>query len=756
MRSMIIAAVCAGLAGCAQNTVFQPAERVRYSQDAGSVTVSEMSVLPWSEAGPMLQPAFKIDATSALAMAVPTTQSLDERFSLLLQASLGAGLPTSSRTRTVTRSGSPDALDTSISDVSTRKSGTDVDVNDPALPDRLAASLPGHPGTRALPSGTDPLLQHLAATAVFQEINLLNRYVSQRVDFEGYEAFLVRLQLSVMPSRRSLPYDAITDITFHGRDVANLTGYAERGSFAATYDPLTGKPTVPSALSPDSCRNGGNIRVLPMVVTDNLEGLAASRSSDIANQLGLALLATAGNVGLEGKLGLTREALRDALGRDMNSLFSVGRVTEDTIRVSLGASLRPGAEPALIKRSHNLSVVVLVRPCEWNKEQIVTAVAKTSFSDVKSGALLQPRSYREIAVQIEKSIEGKYLFSDLHTADYFELYHLASLQNFDDFRSKLVRYRYLRTACYAENRSDGRDSADRRYGNRRGLNPITKAQDDAGSVDMASACPEVLQVANLIVPGVWSDLIGARPTGEFSYASVPLQIPRKPAFAAPPVGQVVVLTPSDTDVIAKLAGGSILKANRPVRAELYLDGMQFVPSSSIETVGSTVTLKFAKPPSFDPVSKTMKLLVTYPNTGAPGAASVDSVETYSGVQVAKKPDAAATETAFKIDAGSSLIVAAADSSGTMNVVVTGGKEETKPVRFMISGADVVSVTTVRGMGIDGSGGTFTVKGNGETLFGLRNLFPGQVVKAQMVDDKDKPVGSPLTRAVYWASQGAKQ
>lgn len=755
MRRLLAALACACLAGCAQNTVFQPAERVRYAQDAGSVTVSEVAVLPWADAAPLLQPTFKIDAASALAMAVPTTQSMDERFASLLQASLGVGLPTSSRTRTVTRTGKPGELETQVNDVESRRSGGDVAVEDPALPERAAGSLPGYPGERALPTGSDPLLQHVAATAVFQEINLLNRSVSQRVDFEGYEAFLVRLQLSVMPSRRNLPYDAITDITFHGRDIARLTGYAERGDFASSYDRRTGRPTTANNIPADTCRNGGNVRVLPMVVTDNLEGLAASRSSDIANQLGLALLATAGNVGLQGQFGLTRQALRAAIGRDMNSLFSVGRVTEDTIRVSLGATLRPGAEPALIKRSHNLSVVVLVKPCQWNREQIVTAVAKTSFSDVKSGQVLEPRSYRDIAVQIQRKIEGKYLFSDLHTADYFELYHLAALQNFADFKSKLVQYKYLRTACFAENRSDRRESADRRYGNRRELKAITAQEDAAGTVMMEDACPEVLQVANLIVPGVWSDLIGARPTGEFSYASVPLQIPRMPAFAAPPHDQIVVLTPGETDLSAKLAGGSILKSNRPTTAALYLNATQFVPATSVELAASQLTLRFPKAPRFDADSATMRIVVTYPNAAAAVAGGTDATITYADIQVAKKTDAAAGETAFRLDSGSSLIVAGADSGGTMNVVVSGGKTDSKAMKITVSGADIVSATAVRGTGIDGSGGVFTVKGNGETQFGLRNLFPGQVVRVQMVDDKDKPVGAALTRAVYWAGQSAK-
>lgn len=118
------------------------------------------------------------------------------------------------------------------------------------------------------------------------------------------------------------------------------------------------------------------------------------------------------------------------------------------------------------------------------------------------------------------------------------------------------------------------------------------------------------------------------------------------------------------------------------------------------------------------------------------------------IQVAKKVETPSAKTAFRIGSASSLIVASADSTGTMNVVVSGGKVDTKPVGVSIVGADVLSAAAVRGMAIDGSGGTFTIRGNGETQFSLRNLFPGQVVKVQMVDEKDRPIGTALTCAVY--------
>jgi hypothetical protein len=124
---------------------------------------------------------------------------------------------------------------------------------------------------------------------------------------------------------------------------------------------------------------------------------------------------------------------------------------------------------------------------------------------------------------------------------------------------------------------------------------------------------------------------------------------------------------------------------------------------------------------------------------------------YTKLQVVQKDEQPAAENVYKIDAGSSLIVAGPDSTGTMNVIVSGGKADTKPLKIVISGADVVSSATLRGSAIDDTAGVFTIKGNGETQFALRNLFPGQSVSVQLYDDKDKKVGSPLVRAVYWSA-----
>lgn len=46
MQRLLLALICACTAGCAHDTLFQPAERVRYAQNAESVTVSEVSVIP--------------------------------------------------------------------------------------------------------------------------------------------------------------------------------------------------------------------------------------------------------------------------------------------------------------------------------------------------------------------------------------------------------------------------------------------------------------------------------------------------------------------------------------------------------------------------------------------------------------------------------------------------------------------------------------------------------------------------------------
>src|SRR5262249_2094419 len=67
-------------------------------------------------------------------------------------------------------------------------------------------------------TGMDPMLRFLVATALFQEVKLLNTYIRDAAIDCNYEAFVVRLQIALAPVRRGLPLDTVIDLSFFPSD----------------------------------------------------------------------------------------------------------------------------------------------------------------------------------------------------------------------------------------------------------------------------------------------------------------------------------------------------------------------------------------------------------------------------------------------------------------------------------------------------------------------------------------------------------
>src|SRR6266481_5558802 len=76
----------------------------------------------------------------------------------------------------------------------------------------------------------DPMLRFWAAAALYQEVKLINRYVTDGAIADEYIPYVIRLQVSVMPRKRDLPYDAYSLISF----------------FAGKFDPKSGPITLQS------------------------------------------------------------------------------------------------------------------------------------------------------------------------------------------------------------------------------------------------------------------------------------------------------------------------------------------------------------------------------------------------------------------------------------------------------------------------------------------------------------------------------
>jgi len=188
-RLLPILLVATLIAACEKKSLFEP-HRVETQPEAGSVNLSVTLIAPWEDYIAALSPDFELTAGEALEKVLPRTTVLEEKFLDSIAFSTQVGLPQNGEPGEVP--GAPAA---------------------PSGAERGAASLPGVPNSQRSVS-KDPMLEFTAATALYQEVQLLNRYVTDAALKSGSQAYVVRLQLSVVPHARHQPYDVYTTMGF--------------------------------------------------------------------------------------------------------------------------------------------------------------------------------------------------------------------------------------------------------------------------------------------------------------------------------------------------------------------------------------------------------------------------------------------------------------------------------------------------------------------------------------------------------------
>ncbi len=161
-------------------------KRVDTQEQAGSVQVAVVGVIPWQQIVGELGPNFQLSGAQALQKVVPNTQFMTEKFLDAFAVSARVSTPRTSTTIVEERKTSTNAdhdptdpnsgppLDSTFD--RTRTSRTDpgdvATVPDPGDPSggRKATDLPGLDlGKQS--SGVEPMHQHWNALALFQEVN---------------------------------------------------------------------------------------------------------------------------------------------------------------------------------------------------------------------------------------------------------------------------------------------------------------------------------------------------------------------------------------------------------------------------------------------------------------------------------------------------------------------------------------------------------------------------------------------------------
>lgn len=580
-----VALIHAGIASALPR--FEKSARVKWADEAGSVTVSPISVTRWEDAAGSLQPKFSLTTEEALGIGITNTMLSDEKISSALRMGLALSLPTHSVSTTFHTTGPQDAAKTDVDQVDTRSRGA-VPSSVPDAIERTAAALAGLPDTTL---GQEPSLRYLAATALYQEVQLLNRYVQDAVRFQGGQAFLVRLQLSVLPGRRALPYDVISDITIHPEDIQADAGLAERDVIEAlTVERSAGRslepPPIPKAAVCSGKVGHPTVQVVPLVVTDSVEGLAASRTTDDSRQFALALAATIANVGASGNFAHTLETIRRAVGEDTNSLLTLARLNDDTVRVRLGAAQSPRYGQTMLARTHPISLLVIYRPCDptavsaRGDQKFLTAVTRASFIDSFTGQTLPYEPAGPRLIRLTRELNRKYN-NNLSYLDYAGLYLAMSRQDFDSFSQFFKdRVKASRPDCKGLSNTSGTTEALARLlgkggllepRNRTALQELYSDPRYAGLAgkDGDKGVPRCLQeeLAAAIAPNtLWTDLQAIRPFPEYSYTRIPVVLEKlTPQF--PPVQDALVSMGEDGTSVT-LYDGAHLSSLRQLTASL--------------------------------------------------------------------------------------------------------------------------------------------------------------------------------------------
>jgi hypothetical protein len=378
----IVTLFCAtGFAGCISTKSFKRS-RVSTQDEVGGVHLAVTSVSNWDTYRKSLQPSFTMDEKQALAEVVPTTMLLERTVRDLMAANLKLA-PPQSTVSSVKK----------ITEATGEETKTEETTEQKKSPGDISAMTPsGETGgayqeTAGLPAGEkvliDPIMKYDTATALMQHVELLNRDFLNAAIRKDWQAYVLRIQISLQPLARNLPYDAYTTISFfHEKPHPPAVGLYLTDSEPEVTDELPA--------------------VLPLLVTNNVEAAMRASAVETIRQYALSLLFMIKGLGGQVDFDKDTRELEKVLGRDYNSLLSVARVTDNTFRIRLGAMQQSTAQYATIPRAHTVTVMLLVPKNRAKKDNaMMYLMAKTCFVDANTGRELPCRSKKSLKKRIE-------------------------------------------------------------------------------------------------------------------------------------------------------------------------------------------------------------------------------------------------------------------------------------------------------------------------------------------------------------------
>lgn len=418
----------AGIIRCRASTFFRNTlndeKRVCRQADAGSAHVAVLSVAPWEEYVNSLQPIFSLTIDDAMKEVLPATSTMEETVLRALIAKIEAAGPKITNKQTESEKVKADGTKEKTSeqtnveetgDASTAKPPAGVTGSNPLDFSKDTAKIAGE-----LP--VDPMMRRLAALALYQEAQILSRHIADASVPKHYRPYVVRFQVTLMPNARREPYDAYTTVTFLAGQEQEYRRTPEAFEKETLYRTMAAKPR-------------GLVRVVPLLVTDNIE---STRRADVAQQirdLSAAVVAMSGNVNVSAGVRSQLNRLTKSQSNDFNSLLTVARLSENSIRVRLGA-LQGNNQYTMIPRTHNITILAMVP--DGNDE--IRYISKSMMHDAIHGTALSVARSGVFGSRYKDVIDGWRKAYGLPKGQhhYTSLIPHAQSANFDEFRRHIL------------------------------------------------------------------------------------------------------------------------------------------------------------------------------------------------------------------------------------------------------------------------------------------------------------------------------
>ncbi|MCA1990020.1 MAG: hypothetical protein LDL07_12900, partial [Desulfarculus sp.] len=273
------------------------------------------------------------------------------------------------------------------------------------------------------------ILEYQLANALYQEVQILNNYVRYAARSKGYEAFLVRLQVSIMPLAHDMPYDTYVNIGFmtepeHLRKVMTrdlestseinrkfrdrlCAQVSQQGNDRQQYLDRICKESVPVVKRTDPmfsincqgderCQDGNDSpKAIPLLVTDSLEAAQTLTSAKLLMQAAAAVKRSFEGDAVGAELGAALDKERTKARKDLTSTMTVTRVWDNFLRARFGAVRTDEKTYAMVPRNHNISILLLVPKCMFvgNKAKMVVT-SSADFADAFTGDIIGPNKQK--------------------------------------------------------------------------------------------------------------------------------------------------------------------------------------------------------------------------------------------------------------------------------------------------------------------------------------------------------------------------